>query len=175
MIDQFFTKENIISYFTISVDSHVVKKNKRPIKQMFTKGGGRRPFIGKSDQLLNMESFIEEQLRAQAYLQGLNFPLDERLWIVFHFYFTKDQYFCHDRKGNVIESKINQKLPDLSNLIELPQDCLQKCGIIKNDNLVDSLDLSRRLVGDTTRLDIFILKAENAWNPQAQSKSSNPI
>lgn len=53
------------------------------------------------------------------------------------FYFPKTVYFT--KKG-----ERNQKLPDLSNLYQGPEDCLQKMQIINNDNQVISHDGSRR-------------------------------
>ena len=53
-------------------------------------------------------------------------------------------------------------MPDLSNLYQLPEDCLQQAGIIENDNLIESHDLSRRLHGPQNELEIFILRFQHA-------------
>ncbi len=49
-------------------------------------------------------------------------------------------------------------LPDLSNLVQLPEDVLQKAGIIQNDSQIMSLDGSRRLPGSSNYLEIYIWK-----------------
>ena len=55
----------------------------------------------------------------------------------FTFYFPETIYFTK-------AGPRSKKLPDASNLYELPQDCLQKVGILENDTLVDGHDGSRR-------------------------------
>jgi Holliday junction resolvase RusA-like endonuclease len=51
-------------------------------------------------------------------------------------------------------------LPDLSNLYEMPQDCLQTAGIIDNDTDIISHDGSRRLPGVENRLEILIYEVD---------------
>ena len=165
-IGQQFSLDKILAMFEIEVDSHIVKKNRRPI----FRGKYSRPFIGKSKELFHAEKNIERQLHFQANRQKLSIPFTGRLWTIFHFYFTKDQFFCHDRKGNIDLNRIRETLPDLSNLYELPADSLQRCGIIENDSHIDSHDLSRRLVGPRTKLDIFLLRADNEWKPKQAPK-----
>lgn len=52
----------------------------------------------------------------------------------------------------------SKHLPDLSNAVELPLDCLQAAGIIYDDNLVCSLDGSRRIPAKENYLEITIYK-----------------
>lgn len=53
------------------------------------------------------------------------------------FHFAKSHFWT--KKG-----KINLKLPDLSNLYQLVEDCLQSSGIIRNDHFIASHDGSYR-------------------------------
>lgn len=152
-----FSIDRLLAHFIIPVESHVTKKNNRPI--MRTGGGRGKTFIGKSNRLRNAEMHYNIVLRRQAEDQHIEKAFDEPLWIIFHFFIKPEDYFT--KKGQV-----SLTLPDLSNLYQLPEDCLQKSGIIKNDSLIHSHDLSRRLVSDDSRLEIFILKHEldTQWN-----------
>jgi len=148
-VKNFFSLDKMLAHFVLNVDSHVTKKNNRPIHR---RGWGHgKTFLGKSTKLRNAEEFFDMELTRQARAQGLVDPIDCPLWVIMHFYFAPEEYFT--KKG-----EISMKLPDLSNLYQLPEDALQKAGVIKNDCLIHSHDLSRRLVGDKTRLEIFILK-----------------
>lgn len=89
------------------------------------------------------------KIRDAKKIKMIEYPV----WSVFRFIFPRDVYFT--KKG-----KINKKLPDLSNLYQLPEDLLQKCKIIENDNLIHSHDYSRRIPGDGYKLEIHILKFE---------------
>ena len=44
---------------------------------------------------------------------------------------------------------MSMKLGDLSNLIQMPEDALQKAGVIKDDALIVSYDGSRKLPSET--------------------------
>ena len=65
---------------------------------------------------------------------------------------------CPQRRGTTWDGPIHVKftfygswksgggnVPDLSNLVELPQDCLTKAGIITDDRIIESLDGTRRV------------------------------
>lgn len=142
-----FDLDKILFKFSMDVDSHVVKKNSRPI--YLNKGTGKS-FIGKDKRVISAEKTMILEMRSQANKYKIEM-IEEPCWAIFHFYFPKDHFFT--KKG-----LINQKLPDLSNLYELPQDCLEDSGILKNDTLIHSHDLSRRLIGDKYKLEIFLLK-----------------
>lgn len=144
-----FDMNNLVCMFSIPIEKHVVKKNKRPIWR------GR---IGKSRELIAAENYLELVMKQQASQQDFKKPIDFPVWVIFHFYFTKDRFYTKQSKYK-LRSKT---LPDLSNLYEIVQDTLQGAGVIENDNLIDSHDLSRRLVGDANKLEIFILKMPGA-------------
>lgn len=116
----------------IPVPFHATKKNKYRI-------GKARMF--KDDRTLWYEEIVLLELRSRANRVQLNEPLTGPLWAVFSYYFPKDIYFTKKRQ-------MSGRLPDLSNLHEAIQDCLQKADIIENDRLICSHDGSRRLVGD---------------------------
>lgn len=148
-------EENVIERFQlgsclfharIEMPSHVSKKNNRPIH-----GRGSHKWIGKSERLRFTETFLTLKLKELADQQGLSEPIDLPIWAVLHFHFPKDVYLT--KKG-----VMNKKLPDLSNLYELPQDCLERAGVILNDSLICSHDYSRRLIGDRFLLEVFLLE-----------------
>lgn len=139
-------KRNVLLRFRIDVNSHVTKKNGRTIFKNRRTG---QLFPGKSADLVNAEKLISYHILEQAHAQGFKETIDKRLWCIFHFIFPQEKYYT--KKGT-----ISEKLPDLSNLYELPQDILQSTGVIKNDSLIDSHDGSRRLPGEAYRLDIYL-------------------
>lgn len=145
-IDKQFDTENLLASFYLNLDYHVVKKNNRPIHK-HRRTGIRS--IGKSQRLINAEEAMTLEFQQQAIVQNLRETLNQPMWAVFHFYFTKETFFT--KKG-----KISKNLPDLTNLIELPQDCLTNAGIIEDDSLIHSVDMSRRLVGPRCRLEVYI-------------------
>lgn len=121
----------------IPVEKHISKKNNRPIWR------GR---IGKSKDLLEAEKFLTLTFKSKK--NELRLPtLKGDLWVIFRFYF-KDYHTKDGRRS----ARVN----DLSNLYELPQDCLQAAGVIENDSDIVSHDRSRRLPGKENAIEIEI-------------------
>lgn len=134
----------------VKLDRHTVKKNSRPIKR---RRDTFKPYIGKSDKLVGAEMFMTAHFRkALMALPGFE-VIKTPVWAVFLFYFPVTDFVVQKGKRR---GQISGRLPDLSNLIELPQDSLQKAGIIENDRLICSLDLSRRLPSDSHALEVFL-------------------
>lgn len=125
----------------IQVEDHVVKKNGRNI---FVNKRTGQLFPGKSSRLVKAENNLVKEFRDQWWqwkntdpdrvATPINYPIN----VMMLFYFNKAHYYT--KKGN-----INKKLPDLSNLYQLPEDCLQKAGVIENDHYICGHDGSRRL------------------------------
>ena len=124
--------------FEIKVAAHLSKKNNRPI---FKNRHTGRAFIGKNPALAMQETKLENEFRKQWQLycdslkrdySPIGFPIHIKM------IFFMDNFY--NKSGSV-----NKKMPDLSNLYELPQDSLQKAGVIEDDRLVYSHDGSRRL------------------------------
>jgi len=138
----------ILFHANLDVSSHVVKKNNRPF---YKNKATQRSFLGKSPRLKSAESSMLLQLRSIANKLCLYTAINEPIWVIMHFYF--DNFYNKD-------GTLNKKLPDLSNLYQLPEDVLQEAGIIHDDNLIHSHDLSRKLPGMHNKLEIFILKHE---------------
>lgn len=130
------------------VDKHVVKKNSRPIHRNLRTGA---PYIGKSTELYKAETEMTNAFRLHRIRNEQFETINERIWAVFWFFFPQSDYFT--KKG-----EISGRLPDLSNLYELPQDCLQKACIIRNDSLIKSHDLSRILPGEEYAIEVFLFK-----------------
>jgi len=147
------------AYFRVA--RHAASKNEKTIRQA---GKGGRSFIGKKNKTLDCEALLLRSLYLERLRQHIDIPIVCDINAQFIFYFPKTIYFT--KKG--IRS---QSLPDLSNLYELPQDCLQKnqCPfpkkhpqyreqmIIGNDTQICSHDGSRREPIDGTEYYLKII------------------
>lgn len=139
------------------VDHHISKKNGKTPFVIWPKGGGKPRAVLPTDPVVKQaENFQMLQLRSIANRMPRFECIgsDVRLWGIFHFYFSN--YHLKN------EAKRNKKLNDLSNLYELPQDALQKAGIIEDDGQIESHDLSRRLPGEKNEIEIILIKYENS-------------
>lgn len=141
-----FSLKDCLFFCSIPLDKHVVKKNNRPI---FMNQRTKQHFLGKDPSLKKAEDYMTTSMIKSRLDQGINQPIKDQVWVIFHFYF--DNYYTQ-------KNQVNKKLPDLSNLYQLPEDCLQAAGVIDNDNLIESHDLSRRLNGKENKLEIFVLR-----------------
>jgi Holliday junction resolvase RusA-like endonuclease len=166
-----FSLDKLLFHCSVPVHKHVIKKNGRKIMSH-----GGRLFPGKSDTLILMEKSLTMNFRAQANRQKLFAPIRCPIWVIFHFYFKHEDYFTRPKRKKD-EPRMRLNIGDLTNLIQLPEDCLQSAGIIENDALICSLDLSRRIVGPETKLEVFILEMGNEWKssqPSSKSTASAP-
>lgn len=145
MIRLKLSASRVLFHGKFEVPKHIVKKNRRPVFRNKRTG---RAFIGKSSELKNAESYLLLQLQSLRNNHKITKPLNGALWCVLLFKY-KDFYTA---RGTV-----SRHVGDLSNLLELPADCLQEAGIIENDAQIHSFDLSRRLPFDKNELEIFIL------------------
>lgn len=136
----------VLFYAKFQVPYHVIKKNNRPVFRNRRTG---KSFLGKSSRLKSGEDYLLLQLQSYRNHYKITKPIDGALWAMFLFHY-KDFY----TKGGAVSRQVG----DLSNLIEAPQDALQKSGIIKNDAQIHSLDLSRRIQSDENKLEIFLMR-----------------
>lgn len=164
-----FSLDKLLFHFSVPVGRHMIKKNGREIHVNRATG---RMFPGKSDDLMVMEKKLIWNMKNQALRQKLYSPIKEPVWAIFHFYFKHDDYFAKPKR-KADEPRMKMTIGDLTNLIQLPEDCLQSAGIIENDALICSLDLSRRIVGDETKLEIFILRMDSTEWKSSQPSSKN--
>lgn len=142
---------DLLFYCHVDVDKHVTKKNNRSIFKNRKTG---RMYPGKSKELVSAEEHMISEMAEQWRKFGGNQPLNMHIWCVFIFFFNHRHYYTKN-------GTINRRIGDLSNLIQLPEDCLQKAGIIKDDSLIMSLDLSRKFPGESNYLELFILPYDN--------------
>lgn len=84
-----------------------------------------KPFIGKNERAANAEHFATMILKDQKNKLGIK-TIDYPVNVKFSFYLP------------------TRRLPDLSNLYQLPEDALEKAGILANDKLIGGHDGSRR-------------------------------
>lgn len=146
ILEQIELQDRIIYHAYIPLERHLSKKNGRTIGR-----AGNRLIPTKSYELVQTEKTLVTEFLKQ---RPENFEtIESPIWAIFLFYFEKTKFFTKKKE-------INRKLPDLSNLYELPQDCLQDAGIIANDSLVWSHDLSRRLPAAETGLEVILLNVD---------------
>lgn len=131
---------------SVRLESHVVKKNGRPIRRNRYSG---QPFIGKSSRLVDAEMTLEAAFAEIKPPQ----PITDPVWALFWFEFEQSWAFTKKTKA------LRLSMPDLSNLLELPQDCLQSAGVLANDNLIHGHDFSRIVLGHETRLFYALMPA----------------
>lgn len=129
-------RQNIIFHCKINVENHVVKKNNRPIYKNKATG---KVFLGKSTRLVSAENNLIMELR-RAWFNSPDFPktpIEYPINVKMIFWFNDKEFFT--KKG-----KISKHIPDLSNLYQLVEDCMQKASIIENDHWISGHDGSRR-------------------------------
>lgn len=163
-----FSLDSLLFYFRYdSMSPHGIKKNSKNIT--FNKFLGHS-VLTKSAQFEKTQSELIGALTLQARTQQIREPFQGRLWLMAHFYIPESRYYT--KSGQVSET-----IPDLTNLLELPQDCMQQpriaksgkktgkivrkgAGIITNDSHIDSTDGSRRLPWDqeSYRLELFLMR-----------------
>lgn len=131
--------------FPIKKNSKALYKNRRTGKM----------FIGTNKKALDLTDFLLRELIKAKHMAKLE-TIECDVNVSFQFFYPMRSFFT---KKNIR----NAKLADLSNLIQGPEDALQKAGILKNDNIICSLDNSGRFAIDSTnhKLRIVIAKKEN--------------
>jgi len=146
-IDREFATRQILFTCSLDVPFHGVKKNAKTIR--FNRKT-KKPFVTSNDRILNLQKYLVPELRSRANHIKLFEPITTDVWGLFIFRFAN----YYTKKG--VRSLT---LPDLSNLYQLPEDCLQTAGIILNDTQICCHDLSRRLPSsdDKNHLEIFLL------------------
>lgn len=149
---------DLLFHCDIPVAKHVVKKNNRPI----FKGRGGKPFLGKSEELKYSELYMCQELRKRANKAELYKPITDPLWAMFLFNFEMKDFFVQTGKD---KGRPKKTIPDLSNLYEFPQDCLEEAHVIENDNQIWSHDLSRRRVGQENSIEIYLFKYNESFEP----------
>ena len=137
-----FKKENVLYHYALPVENHYKKKNNRKI--VYNKHLNRS-FLGKDSKLVKGENYLINKFSE-------NFPtmIDIEVWCIFLFYYDAASYYTK-------AGARKKKLGDLSNHYQIVEDCLEKAGVILNDDLIRAHDLSRILVGDQMALEVFIL------------------
>jgi len=118
---------------TIQVSRHSSKKNEKIARR---NAKTNKLFIGKSSKALHCEQWLLHKLMIERLKQRID-KIECDINAEFVFYFPKSVYYTK-------EGVRSRKLPDLSNLYELPQDCLQQTLIILNDTQIVSHNGSRR-------------------------------
>lgn len=130
----------------VEVNKHGILKNS---KRIMKKWSGQR-FIGKSEKAQYAQDYLNAVLMREKLKSKLD-TIDFDVNVKFVFHYPKSVYFTK-------AGKRSNKVGDLSNLYELPQDCLQKVGILANDGLIVSHDGSRRVPAEKYMLEIEITK-----------------
>lgn len=137
-----------------SLPAHGIKKNNKQIRYNRRTG---KSFIASNQNVLNLEQMLTKLLYLDN--KDKNVFIDYPIRAMFLFKFPLKEYYTKRKT-------INQRLGDLSNLYQLPEDCLEKAGILKNDALIMSHDGSRKLPTDklTCELEIYLYKYDTLNN-----------
>lgn len=133
----------------IPIPHHGIKKNSRQIMR----GAGGQPFIGKSKSLSVIEKVLTQRLTICRLQQRIDTPISTDVSVKMIFFFKNYWIKPKNKKELTRRSKT---LGDLSNLYQLPEDCLQLAGIIADDAQIQSHDGSRILPGSENELLIEI-------------------
>lgn len=131
----FSMTQDIMFKCKVLVSRHSSKKNEK--RAIFDHG---RTFLTKSKKAKVSENFLKQRLIIEKLKQRLE-TITCDLNAKYTFYFPETIYFT--KKG-----ERSKKLPDISNLFELPSDVMQSINIIHNDTQICSFDGSRRLPSD---------------------------
>lgn len=113
-----------------------IKKN---TKRVF--GRGRKKRVIYSPNYMGWEELALAYITRAKLRLGLVKPIEEKVTLKCCFYF-----------------KDRQAEPDLSNIIESPQDALVKAKVLKDDKLIYSLDGSRKYFGFEPHMDLYVYR-----------------
>lgn len=149
-----FDASKILFNISLDVEKHWSMKNRN---QIFKAGG--RTFIGKSSAIVSAKHWMTLKISQEKYRQNLT-TIDGPVWVIFHFY-CSNFWLKPKRKSDA--QRMNMKMGDLSNLYQMPEDCLQAAGVIQDDSLICSHDLSRKLPSNSDKnwLEIFVIKFDH--------------
>ena len=136
---------------TIQVSRHSSKKNE---KRIHRNSKTKKLFVSKSSKALHCEQWLLHKLMIERLKQRVD-KIECDINAEFVFYFPKSIYFTKDGTRS-------KKLPDLSNLYELPQDCLQQTMIISNDTQIVSHNGSRRESSDAAFYSLRIILSKSS-------------
>jgi len=134
-------KKLLVFDATIQVPSHGILKNPKKIRM--NRHTGQR-FIASSHIVLALKRHLTNELihfaRKQSimgdrYCHNISNPIS----VEFKFAYPKEKLIT-------LKNALNRKCGDLSNLYCLPEDCLQKAGIILDDAMIVSHEGSERVI-----------------------------
>ena len=133
----------------IELPKFPIKKNSKAI---FRNRATGRPFIASNSKAQNLMNILNAEL-LKAKMMNKCGLIDYDVNVSFQFYFPAKVYWTKSGKRS-------PKVGDLSNLVESPQDALQKVGILQNDSLINGLDGSFRAAidSDVHKLKIIITR-----------------
>lgn len=130
----------------------ILKNNKQIIKCPRTK----RPRLIMSKKSSIAKSYIMNHLQLEKNKKSISSSIDFPVAVSFKFYFTERNYYTQ-------KNTIKKTMGDLSNLYQLPEDCLEKVGILENDSWIFShYDSGKYLTTkDINYLEIKIFEIKN--------------
>ena len=100
------------------------------------------------------KNYLIQKLNLARLKNKLDEPISCDINLSIAFIFPKSVYFTK-------KNQRSKKLPDLSNLIQGPEDALIKARIIEDDTQVISLDNCQRVAGEAYRIVLRITKAND--------------
>ena len=144
-------KTKVVLDVSFPVSRHAVLKNNKQIRKNRRTG---QVFIGSNDKVIeakeNMLNYLEKY-KKEYRIKAVSNPVH----VIFKFYFT--DFYVKTGKN---EGKKSKRIPDLSNLYQLPEDCLENALIIKDDAQIIAHDGSRALpsLKDYNYIEIKVLE-----------------
>jgi len=136
--------KKLLMHCIIPVNKHISKKNRKVIRKKFN---GQR-FIGSVSSFKKEELLYISFIKSSMHKYSNEYPLRCPLHLKALFYYKNTS---NDQKW--------KRVIDLSNLLQAPEDCLEKAGCILNDKLIESYDGSRRIYGHSSFLvELFLYR-----------------
>lgn len=133
----------------IVLPSFAVKKNNKQI--LVNRATGKR-FIASSTKAQHLENALVTALIKERLKKRLD-TITCEVVVKFEFFYPMTVYYTK-------QGKLSNRVADLSNLYQAPEDALQKAKILENDKLISGHDGSRRIPWNDNNysMTVFIYK-----------------
>lgn len=146
----YLKKFDLLFHAKIEVHKHYKKHSDRPV---YRRPDGKLK-LGQNDEIFAGLHYLVQELYKQKNKSGISEPLASQVWAIYFFHFPVNVY---DKKSN--------SFYNLSSLMPLVDEALEKSGLIESASQLCAYDWSRRLRNDknpsTYELEIMLLSFSN--------------